>query len=108
MSAMQLSTTRSTERTARTPLGFHRASHRGVSLVEILVTLVILVFGMLAVARLFPQGFASLGFTASRNVSESLRVILTGENLLDVQRGEPDNITVLPGRTITFGVRAEF
>jgi hypothetical protein len=40
--------------------------------VEILVTLVILVFGMLAVARLFPQGFASLGLTASRSVADSL------------------------------------
>jgi hypothetical protein len=31
-----------------------------------------------------------------------------GENLLNEQRGEPDNITVLPGRTISAGLRVSF
>jgi hypothetical protein len=31
-----------------------------------------------------------------------------GENLLDEQRGEPDNITVLPGRTVSAGLRLSF
>jgi len=33
---------------------------------------------------------------------------VTGTNLLDRQQGEPDNATVLPGRTVTAGVRATF
>jgi iron complex outermembrane receptor protein len=37
-----------------------------------------------------------------------LSAVLTGDNLLDRQRGEPDNVTVLPGRTITAGLRARF
>jgi iron complex outermembrane receptor protein len=32
--------------------------------------------------------------------------VLTGENLLDLQRGEPDNATIVPGRTVLLGVRA--
>jgi hypothetical protein len=34
--------------------------------------------------------------------------MVTAENLLDHQLGEPDNVTVLPGRTITGGLRAKF
>lgn len=37
-----------------------------------------------------------------------LRFTLTGENLGGEQRGEPDNMTILPGRAITAGVRANF
>jgi len=33
---------------------------------------------------------------------------LTGENLLNYQRGEPDTITIVPGRTVTLGIRARF
>jgi iron complex outermembrane receptor protein len=54
------------------------------------------------------DGITHLGATASRDLNGSLRLVVTGENLLDVQRGEPDDITILPGRTLTFGVRAEF
>jgi hypothetical protein len=46
------------------------------------------------------------------NVSYDLRravsLIVTGDNLLDHQFGEPDNVTVLPGLTITGGLRATF
>ena len=35
-------------------------------------------------------------------------VSVTGENLLGYQRGEPDTITIVPGRTVTLGVRARF
>ena len=31
-----------------------------------------------------------------------------GENLLNVQRGAPDNATVTAGRTVTFGIRAGY
>jgi iron complex outermembrane receptor protein len=37
-----------------------------------------------------------------------LTVVLTGRNLLDAQRGEPDNVTVVPGRTLTAGLQAKF
>ncbi len=43
-----------------------RRIRRGMSLVEILVVLVILVIGIFAITRLFPQGFANLNFTAAR------------------------------------------
>ena len=45
---------------------------------------------------------ASLGRTLFRGVSFTL----SGDNLLNRQHGEPDNITVVPGRTLTFGLRA--
>jgi len=47
------------------------AGARGFSLVEILVVLVVLVLGMLAIARLFPGGFATLGFTAKAAAGSS-------------------------------------
>jgi iron complex outermembrane receptor protein len=44
---------------------------------------------------------ASLGFSLSRALSLSV----SGDNLLNYQFGEPDNVTVVPGRTISFGLR---
>jgi iron complex outermembrane receptor protein len=35
-------------------------------------------------------------------------VSLSGENLLNRQLGEPDNVTVVPGRTINLGLRTAF
>jgi outer membrane receptor protein involved in Fe transport len=37
-----------------------------------------------------------------------MTLIFSGDNLLGHQRGEPDNVTVLPGRTLALGVRAGF
>ena len=45
---------------------------------------------------------ASLGRSLFRGVSFTL----SGENLLNRQHGEPDNITVVPGRTLSLGLRA--
>ena len=45
---------------------------------------------------------ASLGRTLYRGLSFTIN----GENLLNRQHGEPDNITVVPGRTLSFGLRA--
>lgn len=47
---------------------------------------------------------------ASGNLTLDRRVTftLTGDNLLNQQTGEPDNITVLPGRTLSFGFRMPF
>jgi iron complex outermembrane receptor protein len=33
---------------------------------------------------------------------------VSGENLLNRQLGEPDNVTVVPGRTINVGIRTAF
>ena len=46
--------------------------------------------------------------TASYGLTRGLTLTAAGENLLNFQRGEPDSITIVPGRTITFGVRARF
>jgi iron complex outermembrane receptor protein len=45
-----------------------------------------------------------LGFAFAKGMS----LTLDGENLLDEQKGEPDNITVLPGRTISAGLGLRF
>jgi len=47
---------------------------------------------------------ASLTYRLPRDWS----VLLGGENLLNVQRGAPDNATVTAGRTLTFGLRTGF
>jgi iron complex outermembrane recepter protein len=54
------------------------------------------------------DGVTRLRATASRDLRRGLAVVLTGENLLNRQQGEPDNVTILPGRTITAGFRADF
>lgn len=54
------------------------------------------------------QGVNRVRATFSYDLRRALALTLTGDNLLDHQVGEPDNVTVLPGRTITAGVRAKF
>jgi iron complex outermembrane receptor protein len=44
---------------------------------------------------------ANFAFRLGRGLS----LTLSGDNLLDHQRGAPDNATILPGRTITTGLR---
>ena len=44
----------------------------------------------------------------THELSRGLSAVLTGENLLNQQEGEPDNLTKLPGRTLTAGFRARF
>jgi iron complex outermembrane receptor protein len=53
-------------------------------------------------------GVTRLGAAFSGQLSPSLTAIVTGQNLLNQQRGEPDNITVVPGRTLTLGIRTSF
>ena len=53
-------------------------------------------------------GVTHLGAGVGRDVARGFTVVITGSNLLDRQQGEPDNATVLPGRTVTAGVRATF
>lgn len=57
--------------------------------------------------RLYP-GVTRLDATVSRDVFQRFTVSITARNLLDVQRGEPDNLTIVPGRTISAGVKASF
>lgn len=54
------------------------------------------------------DGVTRMGANVALNLSRGLSVLLAGENLLNEQRGEPDNITVLPGRTVTGGMRFSF
>jgi iron complex outermembrane receptor protein len=53
-------------------------------------------------------GTTRLRASASRTVWRGLVLSVTGENLLNFQSGEPDTITIVPGRTITVGIRARF
>jgi hypothetical protein len=53
-------------------------------------------------------GGTHLRASATRDLPRGVQLLLTGDNLLGVQRGEPDNATILPGRTLTLGFRAQF
>lgn len=46
--------------------------------------------------------------SASRDFRDLVTFEITGENLLDYQRNEPDNLTILPGRTVMTGFRVKF
>jgi hypothetical protein len=49
---------------------------------------------------LLNAGITHLRATAAWSIGPRLALTLTGDNLLNQQTGEPDNVTVLPGRTI--------
>lgn len=53
-------------------------------------------------------GTTHLRATFIRELRRGLALTASGENLLDVQRGEPDNATIVPGRTVSLGIRASF
>ena len=57
--------------------------------------------------RLYP-GVNRLRANLSYDLRRALSLVVSADNLLDHQLGEPDNVTVLPGRTITGGLRARF
>jgi iron complex outermembrane recepter protein len=54
------------------------------------------------------SGVTRLGARVSRDLFRGISLVATGDNVLGQQRGEPDNITIVPGRTITFGFQAKF
>jgi hypothetical protein len=54
------------------------------------------------------DGVTHLNAMLSRDLFGRFTLTVAGENLLGRQLGEPDNITVLPGRTLRVGVRASF
>jgi iron complex outermembrane receptor protein len=54
------------------------------------------------------DGVTRLRASATRDLTRGLALTAAGDNLLDRQRGEPDDVTVVPGRTVTLGLRASF
>jgi iron complex outermembrane receptor protein len=54
------------------------------------------------------DGATHVHATAFREIARGFGFTITGDNLLNRQTGEPDNATVVPGRTITLGVKAKF
>jgi iron complex outermembrane receptor protein len=52
------------------------------------------------------SGVTRLRASIGRNLYRGLAFTLSGENLLNRQHGEPDNITVVPGRTLSLGLKA--
>jgi iron complex outermembrane receptor protein len=54
------------------------------------------------------NGGLRLRATASRDLRPGIALELSGDNLLNYQTGEPDNATIVPGRTIMTGVRIRF
>ena len=54
------------------------------------------------------DGVTRVGGRLGLSLSRGVAFTLDGENLLDEQRGEPDNVTVLPGRTLSAGLRLSF
>jgi iron complex outermembrane receptor protein len=54
------------------------------------------------------DGVTRLRASITRDLFRGLSLVMTGDNLLGQQRGEPDNATVVPGRTVTAGLKAKF
>lgn len=54
------------------------------------------------------DGATRLRATVTRDLFRNLSLRLSGENLLGIQRGEPDNVTIVPGRTIRAGFTTRF
>jgi iron complex outermembrane receptor protein len=44
----------------------------------------------------------------SREFRDLFSIEMTGENLLNYQKNEPDNLTIVPGRTLMTGLRVRF
>jgi iron complex outermembrane receptor protein len=53
-------------------------------------------------------GHTRMRTALSIDLPRGFTLLTTGDNLLDHQTGEPDSITIVPGRTITLGLRARF
>lgn len=54
------------------------------------------------------EGVTRVGGRLGIGLLRGMTFTLDGENLLDAQRGEPDNATVLPGRTVSAGLSLAF
>jgi iron complex outermembrane receptor protein len=54
------------------------------------------------------SGGARVRASMSRDIANRFSFELSGDNLLNYQRDEPDNITILPGRTLMTGLTIRF
>ncbi len=54
------------------------------------------------------DGVTRLNAAFNRDLGRGLSLVVSGDNLLGYQEGEPDNVTVLPGRTVIAGLRLKF
>ncbi|HEX6370943.1 MAG TPA: TonB-dependent receptor [Longimicrobium sp.] len=54
------------------------------------------------------DGVPRLNATATLDLPRGTVLVVTADNLLDRQLGEPDNLTIVPGRTLMLGLRAAF
>jgi iron complex outermembrane recepter protein len=54
------------------------------------------------------DGVTRLRASVSREIFSGWTLTMTGDNLLGYQLGDPDNVTVLPGRSVWLGLRAAF
>lgn len=54
------------------------------------------------------SGFTHIGVSGTRSLGSGLALYVGAANLLNRQTGEPDNITIAPGRTYSLGLRATF
>jgi iron complex outermembrane receptor protein len=54
------------------------------------------------------DGVTRLRANATRDLTHGVSLLISGDNLLDQQRGEPDNVTIVPGRTVSLGFKAKF
>jgi iron complex outermembrane receptor protein len=54
------------------------------------------------------EGTTHVSLRTSYLLRQHTWINLSGDNLLNRQVGEPDNVTVVPGRTITMGLRTAF
>ncbi|MBC7894052.1 MAG: TonB-dependent receptor [Cytophagaceae bacterium] len=53
-------------------------------------------------------GVTRLRASFSRDITTAFGLVVSAENLLNAQAGEPDNVTIVPGRTLRAGLRARF
>ena len=54
------------------------------------------------------DGSTRVSLTSTYDLRSDLSLVFSADNLFDRQRGEPDNATIVPGRTLSVGVRAKF
>jgi outer membrane receptor protein involved in Fe transport len=54
------------------------------------------------------DGAPRVNATATFDLPDGNALVITADNLLDRQQGEPDNLAIVPGRTLTVGFRAAF
>ena len=74
--------------------GHRRPRQRGVSLIEILIVLVILVVGILTIIRLFPSGFFSVESVGNAGLADSLGIAAVSA---ETQNGAGLPDAILPG-----------